>query len=127
MEKAKRQKLEAAGWRVGSVKEFLATKKQPPKPPMRYGKHALERFIERWGPMPNAEQVLKVAVSCSAYHVENVPDENQSIWGFVVHYGPRKGEVALMVVAADGTVRTVLPSGSRRPAKRRPTQRRRSK
>lgn len=95
--------------------------------PSRYTEHALQRFIERWGPMLDAEDALHTATVTGAYHIEDVPDERQSIWGFVVQGGPRKGEVALMVVSADGTVRTVLPSGSRRPEKRRrkgPTQHR---
>lgn len=125
MNREKRQKLEAAGWYVGSTRDFLA---KPLKPPTHYTAHALERFIERWGPMPDAIDELDLATFSRAYHVENVPDENQSIWGFVVQSGPRKGEVALMVVSANGLVRTVLPSGSRRPAaRRRPAPRKRAR
>lgn len=87
--------------------------------PIEYTAHALERFIERWGPMHDPEDALHMAVCTRATHVENIPEEKQSIWGFVVLDGPRKGETALMVVSADGTVRTVLPSGSRRPEQRR--------
>lgn len=94
------------------------------KAPSRYTDHALERFIERWGPMSDAKHELHAATVSRAYHIEDVPDEKQSIWGFVVLQGPRKGETALMVVSADGTVRTVLPSGSKRPTnRRRPTKR----
>lgn len=94
--------------------------------PCRFTDHALKRFIERWGPLRNAEDELHHATVTGAYPIEEVPDENQSIWGFVVQSGPHKGETALMVVSADGTVRTVLPSGSKRPAsRRRPAPRRR--
>lgn len=98
--------------------------------PVRYADHALKRFVERWGPIPKAKQVLNTATCTGAYFIETIPDENQSIWGFVVHGGPRKGETALMVVSADGTVRTVLPSGSKRPTTRRrppPATKRRSR
>lgn len=97
------------------------------KAPMYFTDHALERFIERWGPMPDPQDVLRMAVVTGAHHIENVPEEHQSIWGFTVLAGPRKGEVAMMVVSADGYVRTVLPSGSRRPEvrrRKRPTQHR---
>ncbi len=89
------------------------------KPPLSFTAHALQRFRERWGPIPKAQQVLHMAVCTGAYFIETVPDENQSIWGFVVQAGPYKGETALMVVSAGGTVRTVLPSGAKRPVKRR--------
>lgn len=89
------------------------------KAPSRFTQHALDRFIERWGPLRNAKDALHMATVTGAYHVEDVPDEHQSIWGFVVQSGPRKGEIALMVVSADGTVRTVLPPGSKKPANRK--------
>ncbi len=87
--------------------------------PSRYTEHALERFIERWGPMRDPAEALRIAVATRATHVENVPNEQQSIWGFVVLDGPRRGDTALIVVSADGTVRTVLPSGSKCPPTRR--------
>jgi len=94
--------------------------------PSQFTEHALQRFIERWGPMADPEEDLRMATITRAFPIEEIPDEQQSIWGFVVLDGPQKGETALMVVSADGTVRTVLPSGSKRPASRRqPVKRRR--
>lgn len=109
------------------------------KPPMRLDDkdHSLNRFIERWWPYTDAEQrlrsprkkaealrprleELKMAVCSRAYHVENIPDERQSIWAFTVCGGPNQGRTALMVVAQDGTVRTVLPPEAARPKGRRP-------
>ena len=112
------------------------------KPPMRLDdrNHALERFIERWWPWTPAElrlrspqkktealrprlEELNMAVRSRAYHVENIPDERQSIWAFVVCGGPNQGRTALMVVSQDGTVRTVLPPEAKRPANRRRSRR----
>jgi hypothetical protein len=98
--------------------------------------HSIHRFVERWWPYTDAEkrlrnpwkkaealrlrlEVLHRAVCTGAYHVENIPDERQSIWAFVVQGGPNRGRTALMVVSEDGIVRTVLPPEARRPANRR--------
>jgi hypothetical protein len=112
------------------------------KPPMQLDdrNHALHRFIERWWPWTPAErrlrsphkktealrprlEELQMAVATRAYHVETVPDERQSIWAWTVCGGPNKGRTALMVVAQDGTVRTVLPPEAKRPANRRRSRR----
>jgi hypothetical protein len=112
------------------------------KPPMRLDQrnHTLQRFIERWWPYTDAEKRLRsphkkteamqprlreleMAVMTRAYHVENIPDERQSVWAWVVCDGPNKGRTALMVVAEDGTVRTVLPPEAKRPVSRRRTRR----
>lgn len=109
------------------------------KPPMRLDEHghSLGRFIERWWPWTPAElrlrspnkkaaalqprlAELKMAVASRAYHIENIPDEDQSIWAWTVCAGPNQGRTALMVVSQDGTVRTVLPPEAKRPANRRP-------
>ena len=109
------------------------------QPPMQLDdrNHSILRFVERWWPWTAAElrlrlphkkaeamrprlEALQMAVRTGAYHVENIPEERQSIWAFVVTGGPNKGRTALMVVAADGTVRTVLPPEAKRPASRRP-------
>ena len=111
------------------------------KPPMRLDKrgHSILRFIERWWPWTDEElrlrspqkraaalrlrtDALNRAVCTGAYHVEVIPDSQQSIWAFVMADGPNRGRTALMVVAEDGTVRTVLPpepSEAKRPANRR--------
>lgn len=108
------------------------------QPPMRLDEHnhSIHRFVERWWPYTDTEkrlrnpwkkaeamrprlEALQMAVRTGAYHVENVPDERQSIWAFVVQGGPNRGRTALMVVSEDGVVRTVLPPEARRPANRR--------
>lgn len=110
------------------------------QPPMRLAHgdhdHAFLRFVERWWPWTEAEMRLRStqkkmaalrlrleeltqAIYTRAYHVENIPDESQSIWAWVLCGGPNKGRTALMVVSADGTVRTVLPPEAKRPANRR--------
>lgn len=111
------------------------------KAPCRLDEHALARFIERWWPYTDAEWRLRAqhkkdaarqlrldelhtAVMTRAYCVENIPNERQSIWAWTVCAGPHKGSTALMVVAQDGTVRTVLPPDARRPAGRRPRRKR---
>ena len=101
--------------------------------------HSIHRFIERWWPWTADElrlrsplkkaaalrlriDALNRAMCTGAYYVESVPDSQQSIWAFVMANGPNRGRTVLMVVADDGTVRTVLP-----PEVKRPTNRRRSR
>jgi len=111
------------------------------KPPMLLDErnHSILRFVERWWPWTEAEkrlrsphkkaeamrprlEALQMAVRTGAYHVENIPDERQSIWAFVVMGGPNRGRTALMVVSEDGIVRTVLPPEAKRPENRRRTR-----
>lgn len=77
--------------------------------------HAIGRFVERYpiaGVPDTAAGRLHQAMR-NAIHVEDIPDEGQEIWK-----GTDNGRTVLMVVR-DGVVKTVLPTGSRRPAHRR--------
>lgn len=84
------------------------------KAPTKLTHHAVERFIERYAPgMRHAEAVQRLhAIRCLATHVEDIPGEDQEIWAGTE---PGSGHEILLVVH-DGTVRTVLPLGSKKPA-----------
>ena len=94
------------------------------KAPSTYELHALTRFLERWWDEdPPAETTLKykqrksyfeTIVASGAFHVEDVPREKQSIWGFYMRFGPYQGFTGFLVVDGDGVVRTTLPPGTRK-------------
>lgn len=109
-----------------------ANKIEPAKAPSTWTDHAFERFVDRWWPMPKMEAgpgistapIVKALrertvyfrrlVCTNAYFVENVPDEDISIWGFYMTEGPVQGFSGLLVVDRSGCVRTVLPPATKK-------------
>lgn len=87
-----------------------------PKPPSVITEHAIDRYIERhrkgWA-RPDARRELIREASTASLH--EVPTGADPIW--ITSSG------RLLVVSIDGTVRTVLPMGSRA-TNRRPRRRR---
>ena len=95
-------------------------KRAAPMPrPISVRHHAVDRVIERWWTAvqpPMARRLLEVSLPY-AEHVEDVPDERQSIWS-LPDLSDRT-RVMLIVVDHHGEVRTVLPPSAQPRTNRR--------
>jgi hypothetical protein len=86
------------------------------KPPTQASRHSVERYIQRhrhgWKFEDAREELLREAATATLHEC---PPGDDAIW--------RTASGRLLCVAMDGTIRTVLPAGSRAP-NRRPQRRR---
>ena len=91
--------------------------------PVSFSDHAIRRYVERWcTPRKTVDRQYALshltAMLLLVQHVEDLPDENQSIWSLCLSDVSDPHDTrpdALLVVDDVGVVRTVLPPHAKRP------------